>query len=360
MTVKRPDTYNKESSKGLLHNEVPYNESYQSSQNTDDTYYAAQHTAGAQSLKSLGLMTRLRMMYVRNRLGELLVQSGALTPAELRHALTMQQAQQKPLGLVLLEQKFISRRTLYRVLAQQYSVRAIAATMTLAVTISSFGIKPARASMIRDLPTQVLSMVDQRASNITPIAHYPSLFGSDEKRSHNLAPFTKWTSMFDRFEQTMQSGKGQVVMASWTEELNTLSGQPLEVMAERVNRMVNQVRYVEDMQNWGKSDYWATPVEFLTRGGDCEDFAIAKYTALRALGVPEERLRIAIVHDKKKDIPHAVLVVYTDRGALLLDNQNQNVLNAQTYNRYRPIFSINRQAWWLHNENGNARMASAY
>ena len=54
--------------------------------------------------------------------------------------------------------------------------------------------------------------------------------------------------------------------------------------------------------------------DFFTRGGDCEDFAIAKYTALRALGVPEERLRVAIVHDDEKNLPHAILVVYTDNA----------------------------------------------
>ncbi len=79
----------------------------------------------------------------------------------------------------------------------------------------------------------------------------------------------------------------------------------------------------------GESDYWADPVEFLTHGGDCEDFAIAKYASLRMLGVPEDHLRIAIVRDLQKQVMHAILIVYTDNGdALILDNQNRRVLSS--------------------------------
>jgi predicted transglutaminase-like cysteine proteinase len=306
-----------------------------------------------------GIFTKMRILFARNRLGELLVLQGLLTPVELRHALARQKSQNIQLGRLLLQEQMVSRRALYRILAQQWTVRCMAAAVTITLSMSSMGIKPARAGAVKDLPAHVLTLVSTANSAFRPIGSHTPLFGSEEKRSYNLSPFTKWTSMFDRFESTMKTSAGQNSMNNWKGELQSLSGLPLEAMAERVNRMVNEVTYIEDSNNWGKSDYWATPVEFFARGGDCEDFAIAKYTALRALGVPEERLRVAIVHDKKKDIPHAVLIVYTDNGALLLDNQNQTVLNAATYNRYRPIFSINRQAWWLHNQGAGTVMASA-
>jgi len=51
---------------------------------------------------------------------------------------------------------------------------------------------------------------------------------------------------------------------------------------ELVNDFMNQPRFVSDIDHWGKEDYWATPIEFLsTNGGDCEDFSIAKYFTLR-------------------------------------------------------------------------------
>lgn len=306
-----------------------------------------------------GIFTCMRVMFERNRLGELLVINGLLTPVELRQALALQKATCQQLGRLLLQERLVSRHQLYRILAQQWSLRCLAAAMTVTVSLSSIGIKQARAATLRDIPAQV-TLASTANVAFRPVSAYPSLFGSDEKRSYNLSPFTKWTSMFDRFDAAMKTADGQKKMASWKNELQTVSGLPLEVMAERINSMVNQVRYIEDSANWGKSDYWETPIEFFSRGGDCEDFAITKYTALRALGVPEERLRIAIVHDKKKDIPHAVLIVYADSGALLLDNQNERVQNAATYSRYRPIFSINRQAWWLHTQGtAGTVMASA-
>lgn len=312
------------------------------------------------SIKKAGLFNRLHALMTRNRLGELLVMNGLLTPHQLQRALAVQKATRNgQLGRILLREQMLSRQDLYTILMQQWTLRCLAAVVTLTLSLSSMGIKPARAGSMKDLPPQVLTLVSAANTAFQPVAGYPALFGSTEKRSYNLSPFTKWTGMFDRFETTMKSSHAEKVMTSWKAELSGLTNQPLEVMAERVNRMMNEVTYIEDSNNWGKSDYWATPVEFFSRGGDCEDFAIAKYTALRALGVPEERLRVAIVHDKQKNIPHAVLIVYTDTGALMLDNQNQSVINAATYTRYRPIFSINRQAWWLHSQEGRTIMASA-
>ena len=100
--------------------------------------------------------------------------------------------------------------------------------------------------------------------------------------------------------------------------------------------------------------------EFFKRGaGDCEDFAIAKYMMLRAYGVPEERLRLAIVNDTKKGIHHAILIVYTDRGPIFLDNQIKDTLYTASSNRYVPIFSINGSSWWLHEKPSATQVASA-
>ncbi len=65
---------------------------------------------------------------------------------------------------------------------------------------------------------------------------------------------------------------------------------------EIVNDFFNRVRFVDDIDHWNKKDYWATPVELLaTDAGDCEDYSIAKYFTLKALGVPESKLYITYV-----------------------------------------------------------------
>ena len=148
-------------------------------------------------------------------------------------------------------------------------------------------------------------------------------------------------------------------MVKWKSEIEKYKGMPLRTMAAKVNTFINKTPYITDSKNWGKSDYWATPVEFFTRGGDCEDFAIAKYVSLRALGVPENRMRIAIVQDTVKNIPHAILVVYTNSGAMILDNQSTVMKSADTVKRYKPIFSINRTAWWVHKAPTTTLVASA-
>lgn len=299
-------------------------------------------------------MTKMKALLARKRLGELLVMNGVLTPKELRYALHTQKTDGRNLGRILLSQNLVTRRDLYNTLGQQFSLRCLAWTLGIFLTFSSFGIKPARAGSIKDIPGQ-MSVVSEA---FTKVSSYPALFGSDERRSSDLKAFTKWTSMFDRYEVAMKQPSNKRTIDAWKRSLSEFKDLPMDTMVERVNTFVNQTDYIVDSRNWGKSDYWSTPVEFFQRGGDCEDFAIAKYASLRALGFPENRMRVAIVHDIQKDIPHAVLIVYTDTGAKILDNQNPKAEDARYVDNYRPIFSISRDAWWLHTAPQNTVVAS--
>lgn len=305
-----------------------------------------------------GILSKIKIFMERNRLGELLVLNGHLSTGELRYALTRQRHSQQNLGRILIEENMVSRSALYSVLAQQWAMRMMAGFTTLMIAYSCMGIKPAKAASIKDIPAQ-MSLVSTANAAFSPVGSYPSLFNATERRSGNLEPFTKWTSMFGRFEKIVSQPGGQKVISNWKEDLQAYKGMPLRQMVENVNALVNKTEYIEDTNNYGQSDYWATPVEFFTRGGDCEDFAIAKYVSLRALGVPEDRMRIAIVQDMQKNIPHAILIVYTDEGALVLDNQNKRTLTASSVSHYKPIFSINRQAWWLHTKPTSTVLASA-
>ena len=233
------------------------------------------------------------------------------------------------------------------------------AALTLAVLVTLFWkVGGAYAVNLRDIPDYI--RVASVNTDLQSVAAYPDLFGSDEKSSSQLRAFTKWSDMFARFDRQLSSDNLAPEIITLQARLRPLQGQSLDQMARAVNQIMNVRPYITDSRNWGKTDYWATPLEFLKRGGDCEDYAIAKYTALKMLGVPESRLRIAIVQDQIKNIPHAVLIVYTEQGTLVLDNQNKQALSGDAPGRYRPIFSINRQAWWLHTDPRATRMASAY
>lgn len=308
--------------------------------------------------KKTSLLLRLKTVLERNRLGELLVISGLLTTNQLKFALKQQKAGVDPLGRVLVQQRMVSQHQLRKALLKQGTMRCLAAAITIMISFSSFTVKPAKAGPIKDIPPQI-KLVSVANSAFTKINRYPDLFGTTEQASYNLEPFTKWTGMFERFETAMNNGQDRAIIENWKQDLMAYKNLSLYDMASKVNHLINSQKYIVDSRNWGQSDYWETPIEFFKRGGDCEDFAIAKYTSLRALGVPEERLRIAIVHDKIKDIPHAVLIVYTDRGAIMLDNQMANPVYTSQTERYRPIFSINRQAWWLHKAPSATVLASA-
>lgn len=302
-----------------------------------------------------GVLSRIISTLHRNKLGELLVIRGVISPEQLREALGLQRSLNLPLGQVLVEQQIVSKNQLRMTLGRQFALRCTATAILGFVTLAGFAQKKARAEL-PDTPAKLaLSVTD----HFTEVSYHPGLFGTNEERSTNLKPFTKWTGMFDRFERDLQRTSTKETLKDWTASLSQYKGLPLKAMADKVNRQLNQVKYISDSKNWGKSDYWSTPAEFINRGGDCEDYAISKYTALRTLGVPEDRMRVAIVHDNVKNVPHAVLVVYTDEGTVILDNQNKGLVDGDKLQRYRPIFSINRTAWWLHTAPSKTILASA-
>lgn len=93
-------------------------------------------------------------------------------------------------------------------------------------------------------------------------------------------------------------------------------------LAVEVNRRVNrQVREITDAAQYGRAEVWALPTR---RGGDCEDFALMKKRDLVAAGLPPERLLLAAVLDRSR-ASHAVLVLRTDSGDLVLDNLTDRV-----------------------------------
>lgn len=309
-----------------------------------------------------GILGALKARLDNNRIGELLLAHEMISPVDLREALALQKASRQPLGRILRQQQKITGFAMRRILAEQMALRTIAACVAIVLSFSCLGgVRTARAGtdMIRDIPAAVSVMPDIAMPAFTPMTAWPSLFGSEERASTNIKPFVKWSGMFDRFDREMQANADQPDIAALRRQIKDFRGLSLRAMAQKVNDVINAHPYILDNKNWGKTDYWETPVEFLKRGGDCEDFAIAKYTALRALGVPEDRLRLAIVHDKQKNIPHALLIVYADEAAYVLDNQVPDVRASNRVTRYRPIFSINRTAWWLHTAPGTTVVASA-
>ncbi len=134
--------------------------------------------------------------------------------------------------------------------------------------------------------------------------------------------------------------------------LAQLEGQPIRKQLTEVNRFFNQFEYREDHLHWGEQDYWATPGEFLaTQKGDCEDFVIAKYFALRKLGVPDERLYLTYVKALKQNVAHMVLSYFPTPASIpqVLDNYNPRILRADKRKDLLPVYSFNAKSLFLTN-----------
>lgn len=299
-----------------------------------------------------GVLGTINTWLHRNRIGEILVSRGKLTPLQLKEALDLQKEQKVAIGNILLSQGRVDRIDLRLALATQSALRVAAAVVTIIGSLTLFTSRQAFAGGLKDIPASInVAFSTASAGTITGgMVRGAALFGTGERASTDLSSFTKWSAMFDRFSRDVSNGGAEPTIQKWKQDISALRGQSLKDMADGVNNLMNKVRYIGDNKNWGKSDYWETPVEFLTYGGDCEDFAIAKYVSLRALGVPDSVLRIAIVKDMQKGIPHAVLIVYTEGGPMVLDNQIKRMTAASDIGHYKPIFSINRTAWWLHTD----------
>jgi len=175
------------------------------------------------------------------------------------------------------------------------------------------------------------------------------LFGTNEIHSTNLKMFPKWRGTLARFQEELQScGPKQCKKKQWDALIDRLRGKDLMTQLREVNVALNDKRYITDPVNWNLPDYWATPFQFLRKNGDCEDYAISKYMALRELGVGVDGMRIVVLNDLNLGIAHAVLAVYVNGKPYILDNQTSKVVPANTIRHYQPVYSINEEGWWLH------------
>lgn len=131
---------------------------------------------------------------------------------------------------------------------------------------------------------------------------------------------------------------------TWSRLTNELQNESIDDQLYEINNFFNEIPYYTDKEHWGQSDYWATPVEMLgTNGGDCEDYVIAKYFSLRALGVPDSKMRMMFVTALRQNQAHMVLAYYPEPNAipLILDNINPRILPANKRPDLRPVYSFN-------------------
>jgi predicted transglutaminase-like cysteine proteinase len=150
-------------------------------------------------------------------------------------------------------------------------------------------------------------------------------------------------------ERAAKRGKAWLTIMSNSEQLSDLE------KLKKVNQFFNILYFIDDSKLWGEKNYWATPLEFIgANGGDCEDFAIAKYFTLLEMGVEDKKMRITMVKALKLDQYHMVLAYYDKPSSipLILDNIDGEIKPADQRQDLFPIYSFNGKQLWLNKKKG--------
>jgi len=166
----------------------------------------------------------------------------------------------------------------------------------------------------------------------------PYLFASYLKKNISEENFIKI--------QHKHGKKAGMRVILWDKMLEKAKGRKTVRKLKLVNDFFNKIKYMSDKKVWKKEDYWASPFEFLGVGaGDAEDYAIAKYFALRILNIPDHKLKIAFVKltQRGKTVEHMVLNYYHKPTSvpIILDYVNKKLALATKRKDLEPIYSFN-------------------
>lgn len=185
----------------------------------------------------------------------------------------------------------------------------------------------------------------------------PKLFGKSEQINYDIGEFPKWEGVLDKkadefgkYEEKCEKGSKKFYcnIKDWLAFIDSIKGISKEQQLREINSFANKRKYTLDINNWGVTDYWESPGEFLFKNGDCEDYAIVKYMSLKQLGFDTDDLRIVVLMDNNLQIYHSILAVYIEDNIFILDNQLSKVTNSRNIYHYSPVYSINESHWWRH------------
>ena len=169
----------------------------------------------------------------------------------------------------------------------------------------------------------------------------------------SVAPHSMQIPQLQATAKARYGEPGAATVRDWETMVTNNADMPVATQLEQVNDFFNQnVRWVEDIEAWKTSDYWATPLETMGRGvGDCEDFSIAKYATLTLMGVPASSLRLVYVKARRNGLntAHMVLAWYEspDSTPQILDNMDHVIRPATERRDLNPVFSFNGEQLWL-------------
>jgi predicted transglutaminase-like cysteine proteinase len=220
------------------------------------------------------------------------------------------------------------------------------------------GLKPARAVLLA-LALLATSGPEAAAGLPSPFSDQikPAFAGAADPR-WRADMFKKWQGVKERNGRQIEGpppscrpvpgpGIGSCILPEWARFVEALKQANATKKLNATNLEINRRTYVTDLVNWKQPDFWATPIEFFSRNGDCEDFAISKFFTLLYAGLSNDLMKIVIVDDLNLKIPHAVFAIDTQDGIMILDNQIKTVMPADRIFHYRAIYALDMTGAWV-------------
>lgn len=149
--------------------------------------------------------------------------------------------------------------------------------------------------------------------------------------------------------QQEYGGRSGERLSNWNRLMKSIESKSALYQAKSINRYFNQYRYkydtiVEDNKVIRGGDNWRTFKNFIGQlGGDCDDYALAKYHSLVKLGIDKEKLQIWVGAYRGKRLNHMVLAYYIDNSndPIILDNNTRTTVRYSKRTNFKPWFHIN-------------------
>ncbi|MCP4355302.1 MAG: hypothetical protein GY793_06650, partial [Proteobacteria bacterium] len=186
------------------------------------------HMKRSFKIKNLKVLSRALKS---QRLGDLLVRSGTITQEQLSKALERQDFNGKKLGHILLRQKTISATELYSRLVQQYFYKVCAIALSFIVLMATPNISQAGN----------LGQEFRIAREVQNSLNYPKLFGTDEIKSQDISPFTKWTSAIERYDDQLKTvSKNTNKVMQWKNMVYQSKQLSNKEKIQTVNKFINK------------------------------------------------------------------------------------------------------------------------
>lgn len=202
--------------------------------------------------------------------------------------------------------------------------------------------EPGRYNRLRDLSSRPIA--------VAPVK--PDVFGT--------AAVGAGVTFYDsRFRRVSMADRDHPAVIALARPLSGLA--PEQKVAAAQAAVLARVRWSHDLENMRVADFWSNAAETLERGtGDSEDIAIVIMQVLKAAGFDPRDLYISIGRHRRAGA-HAVLLVRTPAGFLMVDDRVGRPLPALAEALFSPVLTVGQGKSWIHGRRvaGVAARASA-